>query len=159
MSEHTQDIFLLNRRTGKDRRSHNVPDVKSLFIYRRRKKIRRRNDLYKTSYFDQYRPALLVPIVLIIALSIVDAFLTLFLIDHGAREINPVMAYFLKFGPLTFMSVKYFLTCYSAILLLIFHNVYFRKLKTHARSLFSYVIGAFVIVIGWEIFLMYRILF
>ena len=108
MSEHTQDIFLLNRRTGKDRRSHNVPDVKSLLIYRRRKKIRRRNDLYKTSYFDQYRPALLVPIVLIIALSIVDAFLTLFLIDHGAREINPVMAYFLKFGPLTFMSVKYF---------------------------------------------------
>ena len=159
MSEHTQDIFLLNRRTGKDRRSHNVPDVKSLLIYRRRKKIRRRNDLYKTSYFDQYRPALLVPIVLIIALSIVDAFLTLFLIDHGAREINPVMAYFLKFGPFTFMSVKYFLTCYSAILLLIFHNVYFRKLKIHARSLFSCVIGAFVIVIGWEIFLMYRILF
>jgi hypothetical protein len=159
MSEHTQDIFLLDRRTGKDRRSHNVPDIKSLFIHGRRKEIRRQNDLYKTSYFDQYSPALLSPIVLILLLSIIDAFLTLFLVDHGAQEINPIMAYFLKFGPLTFMSVKYFLTCYSAILLLIFHNVYLRKLKIHTRSLFSCVIAMFVIVIGWELFLMYRILF
>jgi hypothetical protein len=159
MSEHTQDIFLLDRRTGKDRRSNNVPDIKSLFIHGRRKEIRRQNDLYKTSYFDQYSPTLLGPIVLILLLSIIDAFLTVFLVDHGAREINPIMAYFLKFGPLTFMSVKYFLTCYSAVLLLIFHNVYFQKLKIHARALFSYVIGAFAIVIGWEILLMYRIFF
>ena len=88
-----------------------------------------------------------------------DAFLTLYLIDRGAREINPIMAYFLKFGPFTFMSVKYFLTCYAVIVLLIFNNVYFRKLKIYIRSLFSCAIGVFVLVIGWELFLVFQILY
>jgi hypothetical protein len=57
------------------------------------------------------------------------------------------------------MSVKYFLTSYAVIVLLIFNNVYFRKLKIYTRSLFSCAIGMFVIVIGWELFLMFRILF
>jgi Domain of unknown function (DUF5658) len=159
MSEHAQDIFLLDRRSGKDRRCRTLPGIRSLFIYARRQEIRRQEDKYKISYFDQYSPALLTPIVLILLLSIVDAFLTLFLVDVGAREINPIMAYFLKFGPFAFVSVKYFLTCYSVIVLLIFHDVYFRKLKIYTRSLFSCAIGVFVIVIGWELHLMFRILF
>ena len=159
MPEHTQNILLFDRRSGKDRRSRGVPEIKSLFIYARRKNIRRQDDKFNTTYFDQYSPALLTPIVLILLLSITDAFLTLFLIDCGAREINPVMAYFLKFGPFAFMSVKYFLTCYSVIVLLIFNNVYFRKLKIYTRSLFSCAVAMFVIVIAWELFLMSRILF
>jgi len=158
MIEHTQDIFLFDRRSGKDRRRRNMPEIKSLFIYARRKEIRRQDDKCKTSYFDQYSPVLFIPIVFILLLSVIDAFLTLFLVDCGAREINPVMAYFLKFGPFTFMSVKYFLTCYAVIVLLIFNNVYFRKLRIYTRSLFSCAIGVFVIVIGWELFLMFRIL-
>jgi hypothetical protein len=159
MAEHTQDICLFDRRSGKDRRSRGAPDIKSLFIYVRRKNIRRQEDKFKTVYFDQYSPALFTPIVLILLLSLTDAFLTLFLLDHGAREINPVMAYFLKFGPFTFMGVKYLLTCYSVIVLLIFHNVYFRKLRIHTRSLFSCAAAVLVIVIAWELFLMFRILF
>jgi Domain of unknown function (DUF5658) len=158
MSEHTQDLFLFDRRSGKDRRRRTIPAIKSLFIYARRKERRRQDDKSKTSYLDQYSPALLAPIVFILLLSVIDAFLTLFLVDCGASEINPVMAYFLKFGPFTFMSVKYFLTSYAVIVLLIFNNVYFRKLKIYTRSLFSCAIGMFVIVIGWELFLMFRIL-
>ena len=158
MAEQTQDVLHRDRRTGRDRRSYNVPEVKSLFFRGRRKAIRRQDDKYKPFCFDQYSSALLVPIVLILLLSIIDAFLTLFLVDCGAREINPIMAYFLKFGPFTFMSFKYFLTCFSAIIFLIFHNVYFRKLKIYSRSLFSFAIAMFVIVIGWELFLMFRIL-
>jgi hypothetical protein len=159
MAKHTNDIFLFDRRSGKDRRDHNVPEIKSLFIYSRRKKIRRQDDKYKTLYFDQYSSALFAAIVLILFLSIIDALLTLFLVDCGAREINPIMAYFLNFGPFTFMSVKYFLTCYSVIVLLIFSNVFFGKIKIYARSIFSYIIGMFMIVIGWELFLTFRILF
>jgi hypothetical protein len=159
MPEHAQNIFLLDRRSGKDRRSRNIPGIKSLFIYARRKEVRRQDDMYKASYFDQYSPALFAVILLILLLSIVDASLTLFLVDCGAREINPVMAYFLKFGPLTFIGVKYFLTCFSVVVLLIFHNVYFRKLRIYTRSLFSGVIGLLVSVIGWELYLMSHILF
>ena len=152
-------MFHFDRRSGKDRRSNDVPEAKSLFIYRRRKKARRKDDEYKISYFDQYNSGIFIAIVLLLFLSIIDAFLTLFLIDHGASEINPIMAYFINFGPITFMSVKYFLTCYSILVLLIFGNVFIRKLKIYTHSLFSYALGVFMIVIGWELFLMFRILF
>ena len=121
--------------------------------------MRREDDKYKISYFDQYSSAIFVAIVLILFLSIIDALLTLFLLDYGASEINPIMAYFLKFGPFTFMSVKYFLTCYAVIVLLIFNNVFLRKIKIFTRSIFSYAVGVFMIVIGWELFLTFRILF
>lgn len=159
MSENSKDTFYFDRRSGKDRRSHDIPEIKSLFIYRRRKKIRRKDDQYKISYFDQYSPRIFAAIVFILFLSIIDALLTLFLIDSGASEINPIMAYFLKFGPYTFISVKYFLTCYSVIVFLIFGNVFLRKIKIYTRSLFTYAISVFMIVIGWELFLTFRILF
>jgi uncharacterized protein DUF5658 len=159
MAKHPKDTFHFDRRSGTDRRSHDVPEIKSLFIYGRRKNFRRQDDKYKSSYFDQYSSAIFVAIVLILLLSIIDAFLTLFLIDRGASEINPIMAYFLKFGPYTFISVKYFLTCYSVIILLIFNNIFLKKIKIYTRSLFSYAIGMFMIVIGWELFLTFRILF
>jgi len=159
MAKHPKNTFHFDKRSGTDRRSHDVPEIKSLFIYGRRKKFRRQDDKYKISYFDQYSSAIFVAIVLILLLSIIDALLTLFLIDHGASEINPIMAYFLKFGPFTFMSVKYFLTCYSVIILLIFNNIFLRKIKIYTRSLFSYAVGVFMIVIGWELFLTFRILF
>ena len=159
MVEHPKDTFYFDRRSGRDRRSNGVPEIKSLFIYGRRKSIRRNEDKYKNSYFDQYSTGLFVAVVSILILSMADALLTLFLIDNGATEINPVMAYFINLGPYTFISVKYFLTCFSLIVLLILNNVYLSKLKIHTRTLFSYAIGVFVIVIGWELFLSFRILF
>lgn len=159
MPEYPSDTYHFDRRSGKDRRSHDVPDIRSLFIYSRRKQIRRKGDRYKVYYFDQYGSALFAAIVFILLLSIIDALLTLFLIDCGASEINPIMAYFLNFSPYTFMGVKYFLTSYSLIVLLIFNNVFIRKLNIYVRSIFSYTIGVFVTVIGWQLFLTFRILF
>lgn len=159
MEEHPKATLQFNRRSGNDRRSNKVPGIKSLFIYRRRQATRREDDKYKISYFDLYGSGIFAAIVLILFLTIVDALLTLFLIDFGASEINPIMAYFLNFGPFTFMGVKYFLTCFSVIILLIFNNVFLKTLKIFTRSLFSYVIGLFMIVIGWELFLTFRILF
>ena len=159
MAKYPKDMFHFDRRSGKDRRSNKIPGIKSLFIYGRRKKIRRQDDKYKISYFDQYSSALFVAIISILFLNIIDALLTLFLIDRGATEINPIMAYFLNFGPLTFMSVKYFLICFSIIVLLIFNNVFLRKIEIFTRSLFSYAISVFMIVIGWQLFLTFRILF
>lgn len=159
MTEQLKDRVDFDRRSGKDRRSHDVPNVKSLFIYRKRQNIRREDDKYKITYFDQYGSGIFLVIVLILFLSIIDAFLTLFLIDCGASEVNPVMAYFLNFGPFTFIGVKYFLTCYSVIVILILNNLFFKKLKIFARSLFTYAIGAFSLVVGWELFLTFRILF
>jgi hypothetical protein len=60
---------------------------------------------------------------------------------------------------LTFMSVKYCLISFSIIVLLIFNNIFIRAIKIFTRSLFSYAIGMFMIVIGWQLFLTFHILF
>jgi hypothetical protein len=159
MINYPENTFHFDRRSGKDRRSNKIPDIKSLFIYGRRKKIRRQDDKYQIAYFDQYSSALFVVIISILFLNIIDALLTLYLIDRGATEINPIMAYFLNFGPLTFMSVKYCLISFSIIVLLIFNNIFIRAIKIFTRSLFSYAIGMFMIVIGWQLFLTFHILF
>jgi len=159
MNEQTKNIFHLDRRSGKDRRRHKIPEIKSLFIHKRRKTIRRQDDKENIFYFDQYSSTLFGAIVVFLLLNIIDGWLTLFLLDHGATEINPIMAYFLNFGPLTFMSVKYFLACYSVIILVIFNNVFLRKIKIYTRSLFSYTIGVFMLIVAWELFLTFRIIF
>jgi hypothetical protein len=89
-------------------------------------------------------------------LSMVDAFLTLFLIDNGAREVNPIMAYCLSHGPSTFILIKYIITCISVLILLILSNVFIERIQMYTRTIFNYVIGVFSCVILWELFLIYR---
>jgi hypothetical protein len=159
MTKHPKKLSYFDRRSGKDRRLHKIPEIKSLFIYKKRKKIRRQDDKNNIFYFDQYSSMLFGAIIFFLLLNIIDALLTLFLLGHGATEINPVMAYFLNFGPLTFMSVKYLLASYSVIILLIFNNVFLGRIKIYTRSLFSYAIGVFMLVVSWELFLTFRIIF
>jgi len=159
MTRHPKNLSYFDRRSGKDRRKHKIPEIKSLFIYKRRKKIRRQDDKNNIFYFDQYSSTLFGAIIFLLLLNIIDALLTLFLLGYGATEINPIMAYFLNFGPLTFMSVKYLLACYSVIILLIFNNVFLRRIKIYTRSLFSYAIGVLMLVVSWELFLTFRIIF
>ena len=61
-------------------------------------------------------------------LSISDGLFTLNLIERGATEENPVLAWFLSLGAWPFMVAKFILTSSAIIILLVFHNVYFRPL-------------------------------
>lgn len=143
------------RRSGRERRVQKLPMLKYIFMPGRRRKTRRHEDSSKFFLFDRYSSKLFAAIVLILFLSILDALLTLYLIEHGFLEINPVMAYFLKFGPLVFMGAKYFLTSIGVVILLIFKNAFFSKPKFHSELLFSYVIVAFSTVILWELYLVF----
>jgi len=89
----------------------------------------------------------------ILFLSVLDALLTLHLLDNGSQELNPIMSYFLKYGPFVFLVAKYFLTCTGIIILLLFRNAFLKRSATHTQNLFSYIIGAFSTVIVWELFL------
>jgi hypothetical protein len=141
------------KRSGQDRRSHKLPKLKYLFFSGRRERARRKDDWYKTFYFDRYSQKLFAAIVVILLLSVLDALLTLYLIDNGSSELNPVMSYSLKFGPFAFMGVKYFLTCIGVVTLLIFKDVIIKKPQIHAHYIFSYLIGIFSTVIAWELYL------
>lgn len=148
-------LFPIDRRSGRDRRKHKLPKLKFLFANGARGKIRRHNDRHKFFFFDKYSANLLAAIMIILLFSVLDALFTLFLTGNGSDELNPVMAYFLNLNPWAFISVKYFLTCVSVIILLIFHNYYYPKINFYARKFLLYLAGAFTMVVLWELYLVY----
>ena len=89
----------------------------------------------------------------ILFLCALDALLTLYLLNHGAYEVNPVMAFFLKFGPYTFFTSKYLLTIIPVIVLLMFRNINLRMIKISTRSVLYIMAVFYIVVVAWELYL------
>jgi len=121
----------------------------------RRELARREEDKIRYFFFDRYNQRIFAAITAILMLSIFDALLTLILIERGSSELNPVMAYFLQYGPLPFIISKYLLTSLGIVILLIFKNVLINKINMYTHSLFICVIFTFSTVIVWELFLLF----
>jgi hypothetical protein len=121
----------------------------------RRKSTRRGNDQKEFIYVDQYHPWLLVAIMVLAILSISDGLFTLHLIERGANEENPVMAWFLNLGTWPFMIAKFLLTCSAILILLVFHNVYFRPLRIKVKTIIPAFIAVFMAVLCWQLLLDY----
>jgi hypothetical protein len=142
---------------GEDRRRKTIPSLRYLVAGGRRRGVRRVEDQQRIIILDRYSPHLLATIVGILCLSLLDALLTLSLIEHGATEVNPVMAFFLDQGPLVFTSVKYLLTSMGVVIfLLVNHNV-LPGARFRMSNLFTFAIASFGIVVVWEIMLIYMI--
>ncbi len=144
-----------DRRSGRDRRKA-MRSFGRLIFFGQRQHIRRKADHQRLVWVDKYSPALFISILVVILLSMLDAFLTLFLIENGAKEINPFMAYCLSHGPSVFILIKYAVTCISVLILVILSNVFIKRIKIYTRTIFNYIIGVFSCVIMWELFLIYR---
>lgn len=125
---------LNERRSGKDRRAAPTSPftLKSLFGYRISS--RRKEDRTKYYFFDRYSPFFVVLLLVTLLLSICDAFLTMRLIGLDAQELNPVMKFFLDLGPSPFLLVKWILTVFGLLTLLVLKNFYLwgSKIKTEA---------------------------
>jgi len=144
------------RRSGKDRRDR-LGALGRLLFGGRRQHIRRRSDQERLVIVDVYSPGLFRVILLILFLSLLDACLTLYLINQGAMEMNPVMAYFLDRGVGAFITAKYAMTSLSILILLLLSNVFIRRLRIYTRTIFSYVILVLGSVVVWELFLICKL--
>lgn len=149
----------LDRRTGLDRRDLKKGAGVKHMMFGKRQQLRRRIDRDRIFYPDRYSKTIFRLIVLILVFSVVDAFLTLLLIDHGAIELNPLMAFYLKIGPVPFVAVKYALTSMSIFVLLVYSRYSIKSLKIYTRSMFSVISVAFAGVIAWQLYLVYRVVF
>lgn len=147
----------LDRRSGKERRAYGGLQMRRPFSPIRRKVLRRRDDRKSLYYVDEYTPRLVIPILLILLLSMLDAFFTLVLIDNGAVEINPLMAFYLEVGPGVFLTVKYLLTCLSLFVLLMFSHRVAQSMKMESIKIFSFIIVAFTGVVVWQLYLISRL--
>jgi hypothetical protein len=98
-----------NSRVVPDRRRFTWRTV--VFGYlRSRRRQHRRADERDGVFIDWHHPWLFFLSVGIMLLSVLDAFLTLRLLDLGAIEANPFMAAMLDYGPFAFAASKMLLT-------------------------------------------------
>jgi hypothetical protein len=106
----------LERRHGPDRRKQHL---RALFYgsFNPRRRASRRDGERGIAGVDWHDPQWLAVAMLITLFSCVDAFLTLTLIDHGAYEVNPVMAPLVGGSALVFSLVKIGLTAGGVVLL------------------------------------------
>ena len=145
------------RRSGKDRRNLGKFKFRDLFIKGQREFIRRKEDRDKIFYVDRYSSALFGVIVTILFLSVIDALLTLLLLNHGAYELNPIMAYYLRLGPYTFLAVKYGLTSIGVIFFVILKNTFLKSIRLYTDKLLYFVLAAFMTVVAWEFYLIFQV--
>jgi hypothetical protein len=96
-------------------------------------------------------------VLLIVVLTIVDAVFTLELVNRGAREINPIMCYYLSHGSLAFFGVKYLLTCISLLVVLALDSVYGHKRRVPVKALFTFQLAALALVVHWQMYLFFRL--
>ncbi len=153
MVKHINRFRIFERRSGADRRKNSIQIFSKHLFTGNREAIRRREDRKKAYSIDRHSYKLLMLILLIIFLSICDTVLTLCLLDNGAVEINPVMAYSLNHGPMVFFWAKYLLTTFSIVTILIHSNTYLFKTRLRTKALFGMIIIPFFLVICWEFFL------
>jgi len=153
MEMNDQNTIVLSNRSGKDRRNKSGFNIRSLLSGGKREKIRRQEDTRRIFYVDQFSPKLFFTITTIVFLCALDALLTLNLLHRGAYEVNPVMAFFLEFGPYIFFTCKYLLTIIPVIVLLMFRNINLRMIKISTRSVLNIMAIFYILVIAWELYL------
>jgi len=113
---------------GRDRRQRHYRALLYSAFKRRRRSLRRDHDLKYHFYVDWHEPWLLALALAIIFLCVVDAYLTLAILERGGEEVNPLMRWLLENNSQVFLGVKLALTA-SCIAFTIAHKR-FRLLKT-----------------------------
>jgi hypothetical protein len=142
-----------DRRSGSDRRKKTGMNMRLLIGDGARRTIRRRADSGKIFIVDRYSPRLFIVISAILFLCVIDAFLTLFLINRGAYETNPIIAYLYHLGPYIFFIPKYALTILATFSLLMFKSVVIRKINVSTHSLLCLIAWLYIAVVVWELYL------
>jgi hypothetical protein len=105
-----------DERRRSERRTHGLRALMYGSLHPRRRAPRRTGERAVSSV-DWHHPRWLAIAMLIVLCSSADAFLTLVLIEHGAYEVNPVMAPLIGGSALAFALVKVGLTALGVVLL------------------------------------------
>lgn len=144
----------VDRRSGRNRRTRRISVLKSLFFKGQRMSSRRVEDRRRIVTFDRYSPSLLISIVIVLSLSLLDALLTLILLSQGARELNPIMEYYLSHGPEVFLIVKYGLTVFSVLLIVLLKDALNNRYWFGSGNLLHLFAVGFGSVIIWQFYLL-----
>lgn len=145
------------RRSDNDRRQKHIRFYNLFSFKGKRSTLRRSEDYKQIVQLDQYHPTLFTYIMIVLGLSLLDAALTLVLLNKGAVELNPVMRYYLNHGPGMFIIVKYGLTAFALMITVALHPI----IAVRYRILSSFMLPSCILVFGsviiWEIYLLTKL--
>ena len=138
----------VERRSGIDRRELTVAAYVHGALWPRRRAGRRSLDNYPI--IDWHSPRVLALVLAILSLCVADGVLTVMLMNHGASEVNPVMALFVPHNLLGFVAVKLSLTGVGvAVLVACSRMRLFRRLP--GETLLYAVLAGYVALIWYEL--------
>jgi hypothetical protein len=152
----TGDDAARERRRGADRRTRTWYALFRGSVRPRRRGSRRAHEQSLTST-DWHEGRWLLIAVLILTLSIADAALTLLLLDHGALEENPVMAWAMHGDPGRFVAVKLALTAGGVVFLAVVARV--RAFgRVPVGSVLYAVLAGYAGLVAYELWLLHSLL-
>lgn len=138
---------------GRDRRQRHYRALVYSAFKRRRRSLRRDHDLKYHFYVDWHEPWLFALALAIIFLCVIDAYLTLAILERGGEEVNPLMRWLLENNSHVFLWVKLALTA-SCVAFTIAHKR-FRLLKAiSGYHILWTVFLTYVGLIGYQITLL-----
>jgi hypothetical protein len=133
-----------------DRRvDHRRAAIYSLFKRRRRVGARRDEEMNSHSYVDLHHPALFYLAITACLLSVLDAFCTLNLLENGSHELNPLLDYFLAKDVRLFFAVKFSITAFC-ILFLVMHKNYLLLNRISGLTILKASIFVYAVLISYE---------
>ena len=116
------------KRNPKDRRRQPTPGLSRYTLFGQRKGFRRKIDQMKGGYVDHYNSGLFFFLVLIIGLNVLDALLTLMILDLEGRELNPIVRSVIDLYGDRYWVWKFAIVSVSLVLLCLHSG--FRRVKT-----------------------------
>lgn len=145
----TETAFNPETRTDRRCRPTRPWDV---FRYRGRRMANRRVDEERTPYFvDRVPTYLFVLGVMLLILTLVDGLITLLLLDANCVEANPLMAYLLGRGPMTFMIGKYVLTAIFLPVTMVLNRCFLFGTRFRVGYLFPIFVALYFVLIIYQV--------
>ena len=138
------------RRNRNERRAFTLGTILRGSLRPRRRSDRRSDDFY---HIDWHEPDLLFLSVTIVLLSVIDAFLTLTLLRHGAHEANPFLDFLLTHHPNIFAITKMALTGGGVLVLVAMARARFFRIF-RVKLVLQWCLLGYVVLIGYELWLL-----
>jgi hypothetical protein len=142
----------VSERRGSERRERTLHGLWTGNVLKRRRGGRRDGDAHPAG-IDWHDAHWLGAAVLVLLLSVADALLTLTLMKHGAREVNPVMAPLVVGDGRSFAFWKLGLTIAGVVTLVVLARVRLFGLVPAGVILYL-VLVAYMVLVGYEWYLL-----
>ena len=136
-----------DKRIRNERRKQPTPALSRYTFLGQRKRFRRKIEQQKGGYVDRYSSRLFFFLVLIISLNILDAFLTMIIIELNGVELNPVVLSVMHLYGDQFWIWKFAIVSFCSILLCL--HIRFGRVKVAVASI-SFV---YLVVVLYQVFL------